>query len=68
MSLPQKFVNEGLVLAKGAKLFGQDLESLTREELLAACAQGWKAERNAREDARKEFAFMASLSLRGAMP
>lgn len=64
MPLPQKFVDEGLALAKGAKLFGFDLESLTRDELLAACAQGWKAEQRARDLGMSQLKFMTDV--RGA--
>lgn len=64
MKLSQKFVDEGLALAKGAKLFGCDLESLTRDELLAACAQGWASEKRAREAAMEQFKY--GLRLGGA--
>lgn len=64
MSLPKKFVDEGLALAKGAKFFGEDLESLTRDELLAACAQGWAAEKRSRDNAMKELEFMSGLNQR----
>lgn len=66
MALPAKFVTEGLALAKGAKIFGEALEDLTRDELLAVAAQGWKAERNAREQAIRQFEH--GLTLGGASP
>lgn len=49
MELPESFVAEGLAIAEGAVLFGKRLPDCTRDELLAAAAQGWAAERRARE-------------------
>ncbi len=51
--LPARFMESGLSHAKGARIFGQLLESLSREELLAVAANGWLAERRAREEGRK---------------
>lgn len=45
MPLPEGFVEKGLELAKGATLYGEFLEEMTREELLAAAAHGWRAAR-----------------------
>lgn len=47
--IPESFVKEGLSIAHEMTLFGRPFEELTREELIAAAAQGWAAERRARE-------------------
>jgi hypothetical protein len=47
--LPQSFVKRGLQLAEGALLFGKSFSDMTRDELIAAAAQGWNAERQQRE-------------------
>jgi hypothetical protein len=60
--LPEHFVNEGLKLAKGAMIFGVPLEELSRDELLAVAAQGWKAEENAREEGAKRLKFAFDLN------
>lgn len=41
--LPPDFLEKGLRMARGSVVFGVALESLTREELLAVAAQGWRA-------------------------
>ncbi len=48
-TLPRAFVEHGLKLAKGAMLFGKEFNDMTRDELIAAAAQGWLAEREQRE-------------------
>jgi hypothetical protein len=48
--LPSEFVASGLRIAEGATLFGKRLMDLTREEAIAAAAQGWAAEKKAREE------------------
>lgn len=48
--LPADFVAAGLALARGASLFGKRLEDMERDELIAAAAMGWDAERRAREE------------------
>lgn len=50
MNLPDDFVKTGLKLAHGLLLFGKPLDEMTREELIAAAAQGWNAERKQREN------------------
>lgn len=42
-------MEHGLKLAKGAMLFGKEFNDMTRDELIAAAAQGWLAEREQRE-------------------
>ena len=44
--LPKKFLEEGLNMAKEAMIFGIPFEDLTKEELMAVAAQGWRAHRN----------------------
>ncbi len=61
MPLPKRFVEEGLDLAKGSMLFGNPLETLSREELIAAVAQGWKAEQRAREEGARRTKFALGL-------
>lgn len=41
--LPENYVNEGLVLAESAKFMGLSLNTLSKEELIAVAAYGWKA-------------------------
>lgn len=47
--LPESFVKRGRELAAGARLFGKLISEMTRDELIAAAAQGWADERDARE-------------------
>lgn len=51
MALPQGYVEEGLELSKGMLLFGEPVDTLTREELIACVAQFADAlrERNAQD-------------------
>lgn len=49
MSLPKSFVERGLELAKGSKLFDTYFDEMTRDELIAAAAHGWNEERKQRE-------------------
>jgi hypothetical protein len=56
--LPEQFVKSGLELAKGASLFGIPMEELTRDELLAATAKGWKAYGDALESNIKSMEFL----------
>lgn len=48
--LPEKFVADGLRMAKEATLFGKPMTELSPTELLAACAQGWAAYRDAQRE------------------
>lgn len=41
--LPPEFVEKGMRLAESYTLFGIPLTSLSRDELLAAAAEGWSA-------------------------
>ena len=50
MNLTERFVKEGLELAKGCTLYGVYFDQMTREELIAAAAQGWNEERRQREN------------------
>ena len=43
MPLNQSVIDRGTALAKGATCYGVPLEDMTREELLAVAALGWKA-------------------------
>lgn len=47
--LPEEFVKRGLEMARGSLLFGKPFADMTRDELIAAAAQGWSAERYQRE-------------------
>lgn len=40
--LPKKFVETGMALAKGSSLFGVSFDDMTRDELIASAAMGWK--------------------------
>jgi len=42
MKIPEYFVKEGVELSKDMTLFGVRMEELSRDELLAGCARGWK--------------------------
>ncbi len=46
MSLDKALVSEGLNLAKGSSFYGESLEDMTREELIAVAALGWSAHRS----------------------
>ena len=48
--LPESFLKRGLELADGARLFGKSFADMTRDELIAAAAQGWMGERKARDE------------------
>ena len=48
--LPKSFIEEGLEIAKGVKIFNRSLFDMTRDELIASAAQGWSAERKQREE------------------
>lgn len=52
-TLPEKFVAEGLALAKDALIFGVRLDLLSRDELLAVAAQGWKLADQRRAEAQR---------------
>lgn len=41
--LPDSFLSKGLALADGAIIFGVPLKELSRQDLIAVAAQGWKA-------------------------
>ena len=41
--LPDDFYIKGIELSKEFYIFGVKLTELSHDELLAACAQGWKA-------------------------
>lgn len=41
--LPEKFLADGIALAEDASIFGVKLSELSRDELLAVAAKGWKA-------------------------
>ena len=41
--LPDQFMKRGTELADTCLLFGEKLTDLSREELIAAAAQGWRA-------------------------
>jgi len=44
MSLPDEYVKSGLILSKGMTIFGQPVERLEREELIAAVAKAYERE------------------------
>jgi hypothetical protein len=58
--LPESFVTEGLKLAEGARLFGKRFFDMTHDELIAAAAQGWNAERKARQQNAESSAARAA--------
>lgn len=43
MALNKSLIDRGTALAKGATCYGVQLEDMTREELLAVAALGWKS-------------------------
>ena len=59
--LPPDFVESGLELAKGARLFGKSFDDMTREELIAAAAHGWDEGRRHRESRYEESKALAAL-------
>lgn len=59
--LPADFVAEGLRLAKGGSLYGVPFEDLSRDELIAAAAMGWKAHNDQLRQSIDSFSFMSEL-------
>lgn len=67
MKLPGKFVEDGLKLAEGCRLFGLSFDELTRDELIAAAAHGWDYARKVREQAMSSSQMMREIyDMRGA--
>ena len=59
--LPDSFIAEGLKIAEGAQLFGKPMMQLTREEAIAAAAQGWNADKKSREEMSQRTSFLFDL-------
>lgn len=59
--LPAGFIEKGLEIAKDAKLFGVAMTELSDEELLAACAQGWKAYSDHLKESGEAFAALRDM-------
>ena len=59
--LPDGFVSEGLRIAETCNLFGIPLAELSRDELLAAAAQGWQAYNRSLEQSIKNSQMMREL-------
>ncbi len=55
ITLPEEFVISGLEIAKGASLFYKRFDDMTRDELIASAAHGWKAANNMRDRFYKEW-------------
>lgn len=53
MPIPKQFIEKYLKKAKGCKLFGVEIEDLTKEELIACTIAGWEKE----AETRKELLF-----------
>ena len=49
--LPESFMKSGTELAKDARIFGIRFDELSRDELMAVAAMGWKKESDTREEA-----------------
>lgn len=58
--LPKSFIDRGLKLAKESLLFGQPIESLTRDELVAAAALGFHSYHKLLLEGRKSVPFRTS--------
>lgn len=60
MALPQKYVEDGLKLSEGMRLFGEPVTTLTRDELVACVAQFADAlrERNEQDRQRARSALL----------
>lgn len=43
MPISKHIIRYGLELAKGSIIYGEPIESLSKEELVAVAALGWKA-------------------------
>lgn len=65
-TIPPAFVDKGLKLAKDARLFGVSFFDMTHDELIAAAAQGWNAERLAREEMSERTENLLNLLRRHA--
>lgn len=61
MPIPLKYVEDGLKLADGMRLFGEPVKMLTRDELIACVAQfaNSQRERNA-QDRQRAMDILAS--------
>jgi hypothetical protein len=62
MGLPSEFVINGLVLADQGTLFGVRFCDMTRDELIAAAANGWKSHHAALEESIRRSQFQSELS------
>lgn len=58
--LTESFIESGLKLAAGARIFGAAFDDLTRDELVAVAAHGWDAERKAREEGARSREVLMS--------
>lgn len=59
--LPAEFVENGIKLAQECTLFGIPLTELSRDELLAAAAEGWRAYNRHLEQSIKSWELMRDL-------
>ncbi|HEX6827303.1 MAG TPA: hypothetical protein VF077_13370 [Nitrospiraceae bacterium] len=64
--LPEKFLKDGLELAENSRLFGMLFSDMTREELIASAAQGWKRENDARKEGNERAHSLLDIIKRSA--
>lgn len=65
--IPEDFVKEGLEVAAGTLLFGVPIEELSKEEFLAAAANGWKAYNDQLKSSIRSFEIMSALRSAGGV-
>ena len=58
--LPEKFIKDGLALSEGALFMGRPINELTREELIAVAAKGWKAYSDQLQDGIRTMDILGS--------
>lgn len=62
--LPVGFVAEGLTLANTGRLYGKTFHEMTREELLASAANGWRRYTDSIEQHSRDEAMLKLLEKR----
>ena len=56
--LPESFVEKHLEKAKGCTMFGEPIEALSRDELIAVCMCGWEAHSEALAEADRQLELL----------
>lgn len=62
MPIPKDFVERGLEMSKGALCFGEPIESLTKDELIALVAHEHHQANRRRDEHKRQNDLMLSLA------